>query len=894
MSEIDPGHTRSAVSKVRVYELAKELGVESKVVLTKLQELGEFVRSASSTIEAPVARRLVEAMGGTVAAKPVKKAAKKAAAPKVAAPVVEQPPVAETPQPATPQAPVSANPGTGQVAPRPPAARGGNNPFSAPRPPASRAGNNPFGSPRSAAPRPGNNPFTSAPGSNRPAGPRGPRPEGAPRTGAPRPGSGAPNRDGARGPRNFGTGGPSSFRPGGNTGSRPGGFGGSSAPSSAPGVRPSGAKPGGRPGPGGRGQVGGAFGKQGSKSKRSSKSKKTRREEFDNLEAPELGGVSLPRGNGQVIKMRRGSSLSDFAEKIGANPAALVTALFHLGEMVTATQSVSDDLMILLGSEMNFEVQVVSPEDEDRELLESFDLDMDFQDEDNDLQIRPPVVTVMGHVDHGKTRLLDAIRKTNVIADEAGGITQHIGAYQVVTPHQGIDRAITFIDTPGHEAFTAMRARGAKATDIAILVVAADDGVKPQTIEALNHAQAANVPIVVAVNKIDKPGAAPDKVRGQLTEYGLLAEEYGGETMFVDVSALSGINLDKLLDAVLLTADAAIDLRANATATASGIAIEAHLDRGRGPIATVLIQRGTLHAGDSIVVGEAYGRVRAMLDENGDALETAGPSRAVQVLGLSSVPGAGDSFLVVDEDRTARQIAQTRGARERNALLAQNRSRRTLEDFLKNIEHGETSELRLIIKGDVSGSVEALEDALIKIEHNPEVQLRVIHRGVGAITKNDIDLASASDAVIIGFNVRPEGQAREQADRAGIDVRFYTIIYQAIDEIESALKGMLKPIYEEIELGTAEVRNIFKSSKAGIIAGCMIKTGTVKRNSKARIVRDGAVIAQNLSIDSLRREKDDATEVREGFECGISFNNFNDVKVDDTIQTYELREKARV
>ncbi|KGA08534.1 MAG: hypothetical protein GM45_4590 [actinobacterium acAMD-5] len=882
------------MSKVRVYELAKELGVESKVVLTKLQELGEFVRSASSTIEAPVARRLVEAMGGTVAAKPVKKAAKKAAAPKVAAPVVEQPPVAETPQPATPQAPVSANPGTGQVAPRPPAARGGNNPFSAPRPPASRAGNNPFGSPRSAAPRPGNNPFTSAPGSNRPAGPRGPRPEGAPRTGAPRPGSGAPNRDGARGPRNFGTGGPSSFRPGGNTGSRPGGFGGSSAPSSAPGVRPSGAKPGGRPGPGGRGQVGGAFGKQGSKSKRSSKSKKTRREEFDNLEAPELGGVSLPRGNGQVIKMRRGSSLSDFAEKIGANPAALVTALFHLGEMVTATQSVSDDLMILLGSEMNFEVQVVSPEDEDRELLESFDLDMDFQDEDNDLQIRPPVVTVMGHVDHGKTRLLDAIRKTNVIADEAGGITQHIGAYQVVTPHQGIDRAITFIDTPGHEAFTAMRARGAKATDIAILVVAADDGVKPQTIEALNHAQAANVPIVVAVNKIDKPGAAPDKVRGQLTEYGLLAEEYGGDTMFVDVSALSGINLDKLLDAVLLTADAAIDLRANATATASGIAIEAHLDRGRGPIATVLIQRGTLHAGDSIVVGEAYGRVRAMLDENGDALETAGPSRAVQVLGLSSVPGAGDSFLVVDEDRTARQIAQTRGARERNALLAQNRSRRTLEDFLKNIEHGETSELRLIIKGDVSGSVEALEDALIKIEHNPEVQLRVIHRGVGAITKNDIDLASASDAVIIGFNVRPEGQAREQADRAGIDVRFYTIIYQAIDEIEAALKGMLKPIYEEIELGTAEVRNIFKSSKAGIIAGCMIKTGTVKRNSKARIVRDGAVIAQNLSIDSLRREKDDATEVREGFECGISFNNFNDVKVDDTIQTYELREKARV
>ncbi len=886
------------MSKVRVYELAKELGVESKVVLAKLQELGEFVRSASSTIEAPVARRLVEAMGGPVTKPPAKKKATKVVKPaeEVAAEPTAPTPTSESkpePPPAppastatatTPKAPAPTPGNAAPIAPRPPAARGGNNPFSATKP-APRAGNNPFGAPRSAAPRPGNNPFGGAPRDGargpRPAGTgaprdaaRGPRPAGGPpRDGArgPRP-AGGPPRDGARGPRNFGA--PTTGAP------------------AAPGRGGKPARPG--SGPQGRGQVGGAFGKQSGKSKKSYKSKKTRRQEFDNMEAPELGGVSLPRGNGQVVKMRRGSSLSDFAEKINANPAALVTALFHLGEMVTATQSVSDDLLILLGSEMNFEVQIVSPEDEDRALLESFDVDLDFQDEDSDMEIRPPVVTVMGHVDHGKTRLLDAIRKTNVVSSEAGGITQHIGAYQVVTTHNDQPRAITFIDTPGHEAFTAMRARGAKATDIAILVVAADDGVKPQTVEALNHAQAANVPIVVAVNKIDKEGASPDKVRGQLTEYGLVPEEYGGETMFVNVSALSGLNINELLDAVLLTADAAIDLRANSSATASGVAVEAHLDRGRGPIATVLVQRGTLHPGDSIVVGEAHGRVRAMLDENGESVAAAGPSRAVQVLGLSAVPDAGDSFLVVDEDRTARQIAQTRAARERNAMLAQNRTSRSLEDFMKNLEKGGAdSELRLIIKGDVSGSVEALEDALMKIDVGDEVSLRVIHRGVGAITKNDIDLATASTAVIIGFNVRPEGQARELADRAGIDVRFYTVIYQAIDEIEAALKGMLKPIYEEVELGSAEIRNIFKSSKAGTIAGCMILSGSVKRNSKARLIRNGSIVAENLAIDSLRREKDDVTEVREGFECGISFDNFNDLMVDDRIETYELREKAR-
>jgi translation initiation factor IF-2 len=417
--------------------------------------------------------------------------------------------------------------------------------------------------------------------------------------------------------------------------------------------------------------------------------------------------------------------------------------------------------------------------------------------------------------------------------------------------------------------------------------------VKPQTIEALNHAQAAGVPIVVAVNKIDKEGADPAKVRGQLTEYGLVAEEYGGDTMFVDVSAKQGLGIDDLLDAVVLTADASLDLRANPTMPAQGVAIEAHLDRGRGPVATVLVQRGTLRPGDSIVAGEAFGRVRAMLDEKGDHVDEAGPSRPVQVLGLTAVPDAGDNFLVVPEDRMARQIAQTRAARERNAALAKARGRRTLEDFLKSMERGEVQQLNLILKGDVSGSVEALEDALLNIEISDEVSLRVIDRGVGAITQNDVNLAVASDAVIIGFNVRPAERVGELIDREGVDVRYYSVIYQAIDDVEAALKGLLKPVYEEVQLGTAEVREVFRSSKFGNIAGCLVRSGTIVRNSKARLVRDGAVVAESLTIESLRRFKDDATEVREGFECGIGLGSFNDLKVDDVIETYELREKPR-
>jgi translation initiation factor IF-2 len=898
------------VSKVRVHELAKQLGMESKVVLAKLQEMGEFVRSASSTVEAPVVRKLIEMYPDAKPAeekKPVKKAAAKKAAAKpkgevsaeqaaelaaelgvdIEALKLEQAKsiankeeaakheaadraadrATETAAPATPSAP----------APRP-----GNNPFSTggavPRPP--RPGNNPF-STGGAVPRPPQRPQGT--GAPRPgmAGsrPGSVRPGFAARPGAPRPASGGPSTGSGFPPRTGGA--PSSSPYKSNTP-------GAGAPAGGP-QRPGGGRP------PQRGGAGGAFGKNASKkSGRKQKSRKALRDEFDNMQAPQLGGAVVPHGDGKTpIRMRRGASLADFADKIGADPAALVAALFHLGEMVTATQSVDADTFEILGVQLGYNIEIVSPEDEDRELLQDFDIDLagELDDLDPDtLVARPPVVTVMGHVDHGKTSLLDAIRKSEVMKGEAGGITQHIGAYQIHHDHDGTNRAITFIDTPGHEAFTAMRARGAKVTDIAVLVVAADDGIMPQTIEALNHAQAADVPIVVAVNKVDKEGANPDKVRQQLTEYNLVAEEYGGDTIFVNVSAKAGIGIDQLIDSILLTADAAIDLRAVAEDDARGVAIEAHLDRGRGPVATVLVQRGTLKIGDAIVAGSAFGRVRAMLDENGDNVAVAGPSRPVQVLGFTSVPSAGDTFLVADEDRTARQIAEKRQAAERNAQLAKARKKVSLEDFM---EQSKISTLNLILKGDVSGSVEALEDALMQLDVGAEVDLRVIHRGVGAITKSDITLASASTAVVIGFNVKPEPQTAIYADQEGVEVRFYSVIYNAIEEIELSLKGMLKPEYEEAIIGSAEVREIFKSSKAGNIAGSIVKDGVIRRNAKARILRNGAVLVDNLTIDSLKRFKDDATEVREGFECGIGLGNMKEIAQGDIVQCFEMVEKKR-
>ncbi|BEK86594.1 translation initiation factor IF-2 [Nocardia seriolae] len=777
-------------------------------------------------------------------------------------------------------------PGPGQGGPRPAPGQGGPRPGpgqGGPRPAAGQGGPRPGGprpSPGSMPPRP--NPGAMPARAQRPAG--GPGGAGRPaRPGSPggagggRPGGGGGGYRGGGAP---GAGQGAGAGAGGNTGA-PGGFRG----------RPGGGGGGGRPGSGGgRGGAAGAFGRPGGAPRKGRKSKRAKRAEYENQQAPIAGGVRLPRGNGEIVRLARGASLSDFAEKIGANPASLVQALFNLGEMVTATQSVNEETLELLGSEMNYVVHVVSPEDEDRELLANFDLTYGEDDGgEEDLQIRPPVVTVMGHVDHGKTRLLDTIRKANVREGEAGGITQHIGAYQVEAEVNDEERLITFIDTPGHEAFTAMRARGAKATDIAILVVAADDGVMPQTVEAINHAQAADVPIVVAVNKIDKEGANPQKIRQQLTEYGLVAEEYGGDTMFVDISAKQGTNIDQLLEAVVLTADASLDLRANPNMDAQGVAIEAHLDRGRGPVATVLIQRGTLRVGDSIVAGDAYGRVRRMVDEHGDDVEAALPSRPVQVIGFTSVPGAGDNLLVVEEDRIARQIADRRNARKRNALAARSRKRISLEDLDAALK--ETSELNLILKGDNSGTVEALEEALLGIDVGDEVRLRVIDRGVGGVTETNVNLASASNAIIIGFNVRAEGKATELANREGVDIRYYSVIYQAIDEIEKALKGLLKPIYEEHELGRAEIRQIFRSSKFGNIAGCWVLSGTVKRNAKARLIRDNVVISET-TIQSLRREKDDVTEVREGYECGITVG-FNDIKDGDIIEAYELREKPR-
>ncbi|KAA8740188.1 translation initiation factor IF-2, partial [Actinomyces johnsonii] len=674
---------------------------------------------------------------------------------------------------------------------------------------------------------------------------------------------------GGRGSRSGGSG-----RPGGGGGGRPGGFGGP------------------RGGRGGRGSTQGAFGRGGG-APRGRKSKRAKRQEFEQQSAPSIGGVVVPRGDGSTpVRVRQGATLTDLAEKINANPAALVTVLFHLGEMATATQSLDEDTFALLGAELGYNVQIVSPEDEDRELLESFDIDLEPDEDDANLVPRPPVVTVMGHVDHGKTKLLDAIRSTDVVAGEAGGITQSIGAYQVRVNLNDEKRPITFIDTPGHEAFTAMRARGAEVTDIAILVVAADDGVMPQTVEALNHAQAANVPIVVAVNKIDKEGANPDKIRGQLTEYGLVPEEYGGDTMFVDISAKQRLHIDELLEAVLLTADAALDLRANPDIDARGVTIEAKLDKGRGAVSTILVERGTLRVGDPIVAGSAYGRVRAMFNEHGENLTEAGPARPALVLGLTNVPSAGDSFIVAPDDRTARQIADKREAAERAALLAKRRKRVSLENLTDVLKEGKVDTLNLILKGDSSGAVEALEDSLLKIDVGDEVALRVIHRGVGAITQNDVNLATVDSAVIIGFNVRPAERVSEIADREGVDMKFYSVIYNAIEDVEAAMKGMLKPIYEEVDLGAAEIRQIFRSSKFGSIAGSIVRSGIIKRGAKARLVRDGVVINGDLSIETLRREKDDVTEVREGYECGINLG-FKDITEGDVIETWETREKPR-
>ena len=943
------------MAKLRVHELAKELGITSKELMGHLKEAGEFVKSSSSSLEPPVVRQMREKFAATPKTKKADaKPAAKAPKPSAAKPAAKKaaPPAEATPKAAAPKAAAPKADGPKPGAPKPAAAPKsapkprGKKPEGAPKPagrkpadssapkPAPRRNDAPRparpGGPRPGGPRPGNNPYASSQGMPRPGGSGGPRPgaprpgasgnggprpgaarsgasgnggprPGAPRPGAPRPGGNRPNPGMMPGQANFarnaasGNGGGERSGRGGGRGrgnGRPGGAGAGAGGPQNNGGGFGGPRGGGR---GGRGSTPGAFGRGGGRSQRGRKSKRAKRQEYEQQNAPVIGGVSIPRGNGAQIRIRQGASLADLAEKIDVNPAALVTVLFALGEMATATQSLDQDTFEALGAELGYDVKVVSPEDEDRELLESFDIDLEAEELDDaeNMVPRPPVVTVMGHVDHGKTKLLDAIRHTDVVDTEHGGITQHIGAYQVkVTAEDGTRRPITFIDTPGHEAFTAMRARGAQVTDIAILVVAADDGVMPQTVEAINHAQAADVPIVVAVNKVDKESANPEKIRSQLTEYGLVAEEYGGDVMFVNISAKQRTGIRELLEAVLLTADAALTLEANPNTDARGVAIEANLDKGRGAVATMLVQRGTLHVGDSLVVGSSYGRVRAMFDDAGNDVSEAGPSTPVAVLGLTSVPRAGDSFLVANDDRTARQIADKREAAERQALLAKRRKRVSLEDFDKVLAEGEVDTLNLVIKGDVSGAVEALEDSLLRIDVGDEVALRIIHRGVGAITQNDVNLATVDNAVIIGFNVRPAERVAEMADAEGVEIKYYNVIYSAIDDIEAALKGMLKPIYEEVQLGTAEIRQVFRSGKFGNIAGSIVRSGTIKRGTKARLVRDGVVVADNLEIASLRREKDDVTEVREGYECGITLG-YKDIAEGDVIETWEMREKAR-
>jgi translation initiation factor IF-2 len=673
-------------------------------------------------------------------------------------------------------------------------------------------------------------------------------------------------------------------RPGGGFtspgGARPGGFGapGGGGPGGGPGGRPGGG-PGGRPGgPGGRRQP-----RKGGRRRRN-------REELQPIEAPSYTPVNAPVPEGVVV-VERASTAQDLGPKFNRTAADVVRFLMGMGEMVTATQSLSDDQIELFAAELGIELRLVDPGEEQEVELQKRLLLPDAEEEDSEeWPVRPPVITIMGHVDHGKTKLLDQIRSSNVVAGEAGGITQHIGAYQIVKD----GRPVTFIDTPGHEAFSAMRARGADATDIVVLVVAADDGVMPQTIEALNHAKAAEVPIVVAINKIDREEANPDRVMQQLSEQGLIPQAWGGDTEFVQVSALQALGIDDLLETLLLVADVE-DLRATAEGRAQGVVLESHLDIGRGPVATILVQRGTLRVGEPLVAGPAWGRVRAIIDDQGNQLKEAGPSTPVEVLGLDDVADAGDPFVVAPDEKTAREVASTREHWHR--LASQGRDAKVstagarLEDIFDQIQAGEAATLNLILKADVTGSLEALTESLRKLERD-DVKLAFVHRAVGGITQQDVQLAAASNATIIGFNVRPDRKSRDLAEAEGVEIRLYEIIYQILEDIENAMVGLLAPEFEEVVTGEAEVREIFSVPRVGKIAGCYVREGVITRGSKVRFLREGTVIWKG-AISSLKRFKDDAQEVRSGFECGIGLTDFQDLKQGDIIETYEEREIPR-
>jgi translation initiation factor IF-2 len=914
-----------ATKKIRVYELARELGVDNAVVVELSNELKIGVKSHSSSIDEPSAdrvRRLADSRG--LKKEPV---VEPEPAPAPAPPEPEAPAVVETPKPAVVRSAHVVRSSPAPVAPAPPApierpAAATPPPLPAERPaaatplapaartapsvderPAARAATPPPAAP----PRPTSGSGKAIPpppgGAKVPPPPPGPRTSFGSRPGGPRPGPGG-GAGGAGGARTGPSGG------GGFGGPRPGGGGGGYTPGGGPGGGPGAGAPGGgrtgapgrgRGGPGGGpggfgGGPGGGPGGRGRPGGPPQRRRKKRRRDRAELEpaSQRLTPTDAPVPDGEIV-VARGSTIQEYAPKLNRTPADLVRILFEAGEMVTATASLADEMIELIAEALGAQILIVEPGSEQEiELIALLTAD-DDEDDEALLEPRPPVITVMGHVDHGKTTLLDRIRHANVVAGEAGGITQHIGAYQV---DRG-GRRITFIDTPGHEAFTAMRSRGAQITDIAVLVVAADDGVMPQTIEAINHARAAEVPIVVAVTKTDREDADPTRVRQQLTEQELVPEEWGGDTIVLDVAAPTGAGVEELLDALLLVADAEIaeDLVANPKRPAKAYVLESFLDQGRGPVVTALVEEGTLRVGDQIVAGPAWGRVRAMFDEHGQQVSEAGPSVPVEVLGLDDVPLAGDELRVAPSDKVARTVAEARTHRrkvaaQRNPMMLGGGAR--LEDIFAMVQRGEVATLNLIVKADVNGSLEALTDALKKLDaEHDEVRLSFVHRGVGGITASDLDLAAVSNATVIGFNVRPDRKAREVAEREGVEIRTYEVIYGVLDDVRNALVGMLKPEYEEVVTGDAEVREVFSVPRVGKVAGCYVTSGVITRGSKVRFLRDGAVIWKG-AVATLRRFKDDVREVRDGFECGIGLENYQDLKPGDVIETFEEREIARV
>lgn len=824
------------MAKVRVYELAKELGIPNKDLIARLEDLGISVKSHSSTISEEDADR-VRSGGGVPSGTPTSGHSEENVAgegtPEAQAPeeaIEPAPPPAAEQSPSTPideSNVIDLSPQRSKRKPRP-------------RP-----------APRSPADMP--SPLTSLPPRRKPQEqPSEPEPAAQPPQPEPPPSvpvEAVPAAEARPTP-------PKEQKPAPRTEQRRG---------SAPAAKPPETRPDAGP------------------------AEETRKPETSELEAVEIPEVEAVEAGtaAELVRIERGSTIREYAERIGKSAAEVVKALLDLGEMKTATQSMTDEEVELLSEEFGIKVEIVSVGEAEAEetQVEEAELEAELLNDEN-AEPRPPVVTVMGHVDHGKTSILDDIREENVAAGEAGGITQHIGAYQV----RAHEKPITFIDTPGHAAFTAMRARGASVTDIAVLVVAADDGVMPQTVEAINHAKAAKVPIVVAVNKVDKPNADPNRVRQQLSEFELIPSEWGGDTEFVDVSAKERWNIDALLDTIAVVAELE-ELKANPEVPARGVAIEAYLDKGRGPVANVIVRQGTLRRGDSIVCGSAFGRVRAMLDEHGSQLDEAGPATPAQILGFQTVPQAGDEFRVVEDERKARQIAEDRGQRERRADLVATPQGLTLESLFDQVKAGEIAELVLVVKADVQGSLEALKDALVKLDTD-EVKTKIVHSAVGGIGEQDVRLAEVSGGLVIGFNVRPDRQARALAEDVGVEVRTYRVIYEVIEDIEKALKGLLAPEFEEVVLGQAEVRALFKVPRAGVVAGCMVTDGQITRNAKVRVVRQGTVVFEG-DISSLKRFKEDAREVNQGYECGIGVENFQDVKEGDVIEAYELREVER-